>query len=64
MTDYQDLIAEKRELDDKHSKLAEFIGGAVYLTLCEDDRDLLLVQLDLMKSYSDVLGQRIARWLG
>jgi hypothetical protein len=63
MSDYQDrVIAEKRELDAKHSKLAIFIGGDIYPTLDETDRDLLVEQMDLMKQYSDVLGQRIVRF--
>lgn len=63
MADFQDrVIEEKRELDAKHSRLAVFIGGDIYPTLDEAERDLLVEQLDLMKQYSDVLGQRIARW--
>jgi hypothetical protein len=62
MADYQGrVLTEKRELDAKHGKLAEFIGGHIYPTLDETDRDLLIEQLDAMKQYSDVLGQRIAR---
>lgn len=63
MRDYQDrVIAEKRELDAKHAKLAVFIGEDIYPTLDETERDLLIEQLDLMKQYSAVLGERIARF--
>lgn len=63
MADYQDrVIVEKRELDAKHSKLAEFIGGNVYPTLVKADRELLVEQFDLMKRYSDVLADRIAHF--
>jgi hypothetical protein len=61
--DYMDrVIDEKRELDAKRSKLAEFIGGDIYPTLDEIDRDLLVEQLDLMKEYSVVLADRIGRF--
>lgn len=58
----QRVVDEKRELDTKHSKLAEFIGGNIYPTLDEEDRNLLVSQLDMMKGYSDVLARRIARF--
>jgi hypothetical protein len=61
--DYQDrVIEEKRQLDEKRAKLAEFIGGSIYPTLPEAERDSLIEQFDLMKQYSDVLGERIARF--
>ncbi len=63
MADYMDrVIEEKRELDAKRSKLSAFLDGEIYLTLDEAEQDLLVEQMILMKMYSEVLGQRIARW--
>ena len=59
----QRVVDEKRELDEKHSRLGEFIVGPVYLTLDEVDRSLLISQLKLMSLYSIVLGKRIARFV-
>lgn len=63
MADYQDrVIAEKVQLDEKIGKLRTFINGPQFLELDGTDQELMDDQFDLMKQYSDVLGQRIARW--
>lgn len=64
MEAWQDrVIAEKRELDEKIVKLAEFISGnASFDVLPTEERGLLRAQRDTMLDYSDILKQRIDRF--
>lgn len=56
------MILEKTQLDEKIGRLRTFINSEAVLALTEGDRELLDDQFDLMKQYSDVLGQRIGRF--
>lgn len=62
-TDYQERVREeKRELDEKISKLETFIGeghGPIFRTLEVDERSRLIAQRNAMREYSRILGQRI-----
>ncbi len=53
------VINEKRELEDKILKLAEFILSDKFNSLSEDHRFLLAKQQNVMQEYSDVLTDRI-----
>lgn len=55
------VIEEKKELDEKATKLSEFIGTSPgFEGLDHAEQERLKVQNDLMWQYSEVLGQRIA----
>jgi len=55
----QRVIEEKKELDEKRQKLADFMHGDIYAGLSAVDQGLLMVQLVAMENYSDALGRRI-----
>lgn len=60
---YQErVLAEKRELDDKLSRLESFLTPEEDTRLDEEERTRLTTQLDLMRQYSTVLGERITAW--
>lgn len=57
---YQERVfAEKRELDEKLSKLSPFIGSDGFNNLDMEERALLYQQEQLMRRYSHVLSLRI-----
>ncbi len=59
------VITEKRELDEKLTKLKAFCfgpGSPIFKALPPIDRDLLEDQYSSMKDYSEVLGKRIKRF--
>lgn len=57
---YQERVfAEKRELDEKLSKLSPFIGSDGFNNLDMEERSLLYQQEQLMRRYSHVLSLRI-----
>lgn len=58
----QRVVDEKSELDEKISKLVEFMKTELYLGLHKVDISLLSVQFEYMNDYSRVLGQRIDRF--
>lgn len=63
MNPYQESVfKEKEELDKKLAALREFYFGNSdeALTLAPEERDRLGRQYDAMKTYSDILGERIA----
>lgn len=55
----QRVIDEKAELDAKISKLTEFIGGAIFKGLAENEKLLLKLQASAMVMYSAILDTRI-----
>lgn len=62
MQDWQErVIAEKKELDEKLTKLWRFLSGEKVLELLSED-DLLAIQYGIMIRYSTVLQKRIARF--
>lgn len=56
----QRVVDEKAELDERLGKLQAFLGTPQCLSLSFDERGRLAVQAELMRSLSDVLGERIA----
>lgn len=58
----QRVIAEKAELDVRIEKLAAFRLTEAYKALAAADRELLKQQYRAMQRYSNVLGERIARF--
>lgn len=60
MQDYQQrVIQEKQELDEKISKLKDFICGDKYNTLPVSEQNRLTKQLEYMEGYSEILNERI-----
>ena len=63
MEDYQQrIVDEKAALNVKQAVLEGFKASVVFVGLSERDRKLLEAQASYMQSYSDVLGERIARF--
>lgn len=58
----QRVVEEKAALDDKLVKLRAFFDTATYAGLAPRDRALLIEQHTHMDGYSNVLGQRIAKF--
>lgn len=57
------VVVEKKELDDKLDKLGIFIDcNPTFCVLLSEDKNLLRMQRSVMKDYSKILGQRIARF--
>jgi len=56
----QRVLDEKAELDDKLSKLSAFFSKATFEGLADDEQLRLRTQHVAMKTYSDILGERIA----
>lgn len=60
MQAYQErVVEEKNELDIKIEKLTTFLKGEAYDKLNPAEQGRMAKQLDIMRSYSDVLGDRI-----
>ena len=63
MEAYQDrVVLEKKELDDKISKLSLFIISEKFSSVKEDEANRLRNQLSIMIDYSNILGERIANF--
>lgn len=61
------VMEEKMELDSKLGKLFSFcfgIDNSVYMGLHPKDRELLMMQYNIMQKYSEILSQRILRFGG
>jgi hypothetical protein len=56
----QRVVDEKTELDAKLAKLTPFTESKTFASLPEPERTRLLRQENIMKRYSEVLGERIA----
>lgn len=57
------VVDEKTELDAKHSKLVAFIeSNPAFASLPSEDQQLLCGQAQVMKEYSQILANRIARF--
>lgn len=64
MEAYQErVVEEKRELDEKLGKLLDFICTARFLALPPNERARMAFQRLSMKSYSEVLGERIEAFI-
>ena len=53
------LVVERDELSDKLKKLSEFMKSDAFKKLDEDDKMILKIQKDSMKTYKRALGLRI-----
>lgn len=59
----QRVVEEYKELKERHSKLWDFImENPIYLTLPDEEKSDLKIQLDAMATYVDVLQRRINRF--
>lgn len=56
------VVTEKKELEDKISKLGAFIVGPKFVSLNATERSLLARQHTIMLAYQEVLHERIAAW--
>ena len=54
------VVAEKKELDGKLNKLVEFLDSDKFGNLPPEERTRMIRQSEIMKEYSDILGERIA----
>lgn len=62
MSDFKDrLIEEKKELSERIEKLESFIGSEKYNTIEADQMTLLNIQLPAMRTYQQILTERIVR---
>tara|TARA_R100001086_G_scaffold166609_1_gene90371 strand:+ start:448 stop:651 length:204 start_codon:yes stop_codon:yes gene_type:complete len=61
MESYQQrVVDEKRELDEKATKLSNFIGTSdTFVTIDPEEQERLKEQCEIMWQYSDILGKRI-----
>ena len=61
MHTYQErVVEEKRELDEKASKLSAFIGmSPIFEDLPAKEQELMKEQCETMWEYSELLGKRI-----
>lgn len=58
----QRVVDEQSELEGKLQKLNEFTKTSTFDLLDSEDRTLLRMQLEVMRTYSSILGLRIARF--
>ena len=56
----QRVVQEKKDLDEKLSKLDEFIIGPTFASVRPEEQRRLNHQYSVMEGYSAVLGERIA----
>jgi hypothetical protein len=57
----QRVVAEKAELNEKLTKLSEFIEmSPIFAGLPDDERERLVRQKSCMQEYSEILGERIS----
>ena len=63
MNDHEErIVEERRHLHEKIIKLSDFMHGEIYPQLAATDQGLLMVQFRIMKSYSQVLTDRVERF--
>lgn len=56
------VLDEKADLDNRRERLFEFCGSPTFHTLPDDEQMLLLRQGVAMRTYSEILGERIAKF--
>lgn len=54
------VVAEKAELDEKHTKLVDFFQSDTFKSLPVDEQARLSRQSKVMGEYSNILSERIA----
>jgi len=60
----QRVVDEKRELDEKLSKLKMFLAGDIFSTLPSREQFRLKRQSEVMQEYSNILLERITHSIG
>lgn len=60
----QRVIGEKIQLDDKLEKLTAFLESPRYAALDSGEQHRLSIQVNAMRTYSRILGERIAAFGG
>lgn len=58
----QRVVDEQSELEGKLYKLSEFTKTSTFELLATEEKTLLRMQLEVMRTYSSILGLRIARF--
>ncbi|UOX39416.1 hypothetical protein [Klebsiella phage GADU21] len=58
----QRVVDEQSELEGKLHKLSEFTKTSTFELLATEEKTLLRMQLEVMRTYSSILGLRIARF--
>lgn len=58
----QRVIDEEKELNDKVSKLNNFIASELFKAVDSKEQDLLYQQFNAMSTYHNILKQRINLW--
>lgn len=58
----QRVIDEQAELEDKLRRLNDFTKVSTFDLLDSEEKTLLRMQLEVMRTYSSILGLRIARF--
>lgn len=56
----QRVIGEKAQLEERVSKLADFLDGDVFRSLDAAEQERLTVQLGAMREYAQILGERVS----
>lgn len=56
------VLDEKADLDNRRERLLDFCGSPTFHGLPESDQILLLRQGVAMRTYSEILGERIAKF--
>ena len=59
----QRVVDERQELEERLTKLRQFLGTEICLGLPFDERSLLVRQERVMTEYSDILADRINLFL-
>lgn len=60
----QRVVDEKKELDEKLTKLNAFFSGSIFQTLPQDEQGRLKLQSEVMERYSNILQERITHFIG
>ncbi|QQV91678.1 hypothetical protein OXC43_gp87 [Klebsiella phage vB_KpP_FBKp27] len=58
----QRVVDEQSELEGKLHKLSEFTKTSTFELLATEDKTLLRMQLEVMRTYSSILGLRITNF--
>lgn len=58
----QRVVQEKRDLDEKIKALLNYLGCYSFQKLDNGEQSRLRIQLSVMSTYADILGERIAHF--
>lgn len=58
----QQVVDEQAELEDKLRRLNDFTKVITFDLLDSEEKTLIRMQLEVMRTYSSILGLRIARF--